>query len=93
MKHSAILEEATSFVAAEWPNLELKHSIAPNIHLRDRITLIAPEARKLVLASFPELHAADDQVMLLVIADGVARSGIVERVDVESALGIILPKA
>ena len=91
MHPDTILDGAMALAAERWKRSEVDGSIPTNINLRDRVTLFAGPMRKALFANFPQLRAAGDQVMLLVIAEGIARSGTIARDKLEKALGIILP--
>jgi hypothetical protein len=83
------IEEAIHLAADHWK--KFSSSVPPNLNLRDQVTFFAQPFRKALLAQCPDLRVADDQVLLLVLAEGIARSGTVKRDAVERALGIILP--
>jgi hypothetical protein len=91
MRPDAILEDAIALTAAEWKRSEANGSVPSNVNLHDRVVLFAPSMRKQLFANFPNLRAAGDQVILFVVAEGIARSGSVARDKLEKALGIILP--
>lgn len=91
MKPDVILDEAIAWTADAWTEAAANGSIPSNISLRDRVALFAPRIRKLLFETYPRLRAADDQVLLLVVAEGIARSGSVSREKLEKELGIILP--
>lgn len=91
MKHDRVLEEAISLTAERWNQAAADSSIPNNINLRDRVSFFAAPMRKLLIARFPDLRVADDQVLLLIVTEGIARSGSVTRERLEKALGIILP--
>jgi hypothetical protein len=91
MKPDTVLENAIALAAERWRRSLADGSIPTNINLRDRVTLFASPMRKHLFAAYPHLRAADDQVILLVIAEGIARSGTIARDSLENALGIILP--
>ena len=91
MKPDEVLDDAIAFAAAQWRLAKSDGSIPENVNLRDRVTLFAGPLKKSLFANFPRLRAANDQVLLFVVAEGIARSGAVEREALEKALGIILP--
>ena len=91
MRHDKVLDAAIAFVAEQWNQSEAASALPTNINLRDRVTLFASPLRKVLFANFPELRAAGDQVVLLVVAEGVAQSGTIARDKLEKALGITLP--
>jgi hypothetical protein len=91
MNPDKTLDDAIAFAAERWQQAMADGSVPPNTNLRDRVTIFATPFRKALLARFPDLRAADEQVLLLIVAEGVARSGTVERGKVERGLGIILP--
>jgi len=62
-----------------------------NIHIRDRIAFFSPEFRVSLTRSFPLLAGAADEILLLIIARGVEKSGTHDRRHIERGLGIILP--
>jgi hypothetical protein len=47
--------------------------------------------KKMLFKLYPQLRSADDQVLLLVVAEGIAQSGSVPRETLEKEFGIILP--
>jgi hypothetical protein len=91
MNSDVILDEAIALTAEHWKRAEADGSIPNNLNLRDRVTLFAPMMRALLFARWPQLRAADDQVILLVVAEGIAQSGSIARDKLETSLGIILP--
>ena len=91
MNNNKILDDAIAFAADRWEQSSSDGSIPPNINLRDRVNYFARPFRKALLAKYPELRTADDQVFLLVVGEGIAQSETVSRDKIEKALGIILP--
>jgi len=93
MTTDRVLDDAIALTAEAWTEAAANGSIPGNINLRDRVTLFAAGVRKLLFENYPRLRAADDQVLLLVVAGGIALSGSVPREKIEKELGIILPPA
>ena len=91
MRPDELLDDAIAFAANQWKVSESNGSIPENVNLRDRVTSFAGPLKKSLFANFPRLRAANDQVLLFVVTEGIARSGAVEREALEKALGIILP--
>lgn len=91
MRPDEVLDDAIAFAANQWKVSQANGSIPANGNLSDRVTLFAGPLKKSLFANFPRLRAANDQVLLFVVAEGIARSGAVEREALEKALGIILP--
>lgn len=91
MNSTKILDEAIGVGAERWTQCLGGGSLASNLNLRDRATIFGPPFRKALLAKFPTLRAANDEVLLLVMAEGIAKSETVSRDKIERALGIIVP--
>lgn len=91
MNETKILDEAISFAAERWTQCLGDGSLPSNLNLRDQATFFGPPFRRALLAKYPTMRAADDEVLLLVVAEGIAKSGTVSRDRIERALGIILP--
>ena len=88
---AALIDEAVALAAAEWVRLRAGNEVPDNLNLRDQAQLLGPSLRKSLLAAFPDLRPANDQVWLLIIARGIEASGQASRRQVEKSLGIILP--
>jgi len=88
---SQLIEEAIQFAADLWIESASSGELPDNLNPRDRVRIFSPALRKKLLARFPDLCPADDQVLLLIVAEGLARSGT-SRNHVERALGIVLPR-
>ena len=91
MNATKILDNAICFAAERWQQCLANGAFPSNLNLRDQVTFFAKPFRKSLLKKFPTLRPATDQVLLLVIAEGIAQSDTVPREKVEAALGIILP--
>ena len=89
MNIDQILDEAIAFVAKDWPSFNA--TVPFNLHLRDKVTFFGQRIRPALLTQFPDLRAATDQVMLLILAKGIAQSGCVPQRHIERDLGILLP--
>ncbi len=87
------LEAATVFTARAWAEWSSDGSVPANINVRDRLTLFATSFRGQLMAEFPSLRAANEQILLLIFAEAIARSGTDRRQHIEAALGISLPSA
>lgn len=87
------LDEAIAFAADEWSRWSRSGAVPANINVRDRLAFFAPPFKKALFAKFPALRVADDQVLLLIVAEGIARSRTDPRRQIEAALGIKLPGA
>lgn len=87
------LDEAIAFAAEAWSEWSRTGAVPSNVNVRDRLAFFAPPFRKTLFARFPDLRVADDQVLLLILAAGIARSGTDQRRHIEAALGITLPDA
>ena len=88
---SKILDEAIGFAADRWQSSVASGTVPANINLRDQVTLFTKPFLRSLFAKFPALRPANDQVLLLVIAEGIARSDTISREKIETALGIVLP--
>lgn len=89
MNTDQTLDEAIAFAAEDWPRFDA--TLPSNLHLRDKVTFFAQRVRPALAARFPDLIAATEQVMLLILAKGIEQSGCVPRHRIERDLGIILP--
>ena len=87
----AIIDDAIEFAAERWQFFSRSVAITSRSVLRERIGLFARSLEPSLHARHPALAAAPDEVMLLIIAKGVERSGAISRVEIERALGILLP--
>lgn len=85
------LDEAIAFTADAWSKWSETGAVPSNVNVRDRLTFFAASFRETLFATFPALRPADNQVLLLVFAEAVARSGTDPRRQIEAALGISLP--
>lgn len=88
---SVIIDRAIEFAAERWLIFSRAVVLAPDTTLRERIGIFARSLDNSLHARFPELAAASDEVMLLIVAKGVEQSGDISRNEVERALGILLP--
>jgi hypothetical protein len=84
-------DRAVRFAAERWAAFSTMSGVPANIHLRDRIAFFAADFVAELTRRFPALRAAPDEVMLLIIAEGVAASGLETRRRIELQLGIVLP--
>jgi hypothetical protein len=82
--------QSHSLLWAEWSSTA---AVAANINVRDRLALFAPSFRTTLLERYPALRSADNQVLLLILAEAVSRSGTDPRAQIEASLGITLPPA
>lgn len=89
MTTDQILDEAIAYAAEAWPRFEAR--LPANLHFRDKVTFFAQQVRPAMVARFPEMIAATDQVILLALAKGIEKSGCVARHLIERDLGILLP--
>jgi hypothetical protein len=88
-----VLDEAVAFTADAWSDWSESGAVPSNVNVRDRLAFFAPSFKSVLFTRFPALRSADDQVLLLVLAEGIARSGTDPRRQIEAALGIKLPSA
>ena len=86
-----IIDEAITFAAERWLSFSLSVAMPASAGLRDRIGLFARSLERSLHRRFPALAAAPDEVIVLIVAQGVEQSGAVPRGDIERALGIVLP--
>lgn len=83
MRTDQVLDDAIAATADAWRDAAADGSIPGNINLRDRVTLFAPRMKKTLFKLYPQLRSAGDQVLLLVVAEGIAQSGSVPRETLE----------
>jgi hypothetical protein len=89
MSTDQTLDEAIAYAADDWPRFDA--TLPSNLHFRDKVTFFAQQLRPALVAQFPDLIAATEQVMLLILVKGIEQSGCVPRHHIERDLGIILP--
>ena len=89
MNIDQIMDAAIAYAAKDWPHFAA--TVPFNLHLRDKVTFFGQRVRPALLAQFPDLAAATDQVMLLILAKGIAQSGCIPQRPIERDLGILLP--
>lgn len=85
------IDRATELAAAAWLHFCDISPLPANIHIRDRIAFFLPDFRVSLSRRFPTLAGAADEIVLLIIARGVEKSGTYDRRHIERGLGIILP--
>jgi hypothetical protein len=88
----AAVADAIPLAAERWRAFGETSGLAPNIHLRDRIAFFAADFRPVLYAAFPLLADAPPELLLLIIAEGIAASGSHSREQIELQLGIVLPR-
>jgi hypothetical protein len=93
MDTNETIEAAILFTARAWAEWSSVGSVPPNINVRDRLTIFASIFRGQLTAKFPSLRAANEQILLLIFAEAIARSGTDRRAQIEAALQISLPTA
>ncbi|KRB81142.1 hypothetical protein ASE00_14095 [Sphingomonas sp. Root710] len=86
-----IIDEAIDFAAQRWLSFSLSVAVPPGAGLRYRIGLFARSIESSLHRRFPPLTTAPAEVIVLIVAKGVERSGAVPRGDIERELGILLP--
>lgn len=89
MNTDRTLDQAIAYAAEEWPRFEA--TLPSNLHFRDKVTFFGQRVQPALVSRFPDLVAASEQVMLLVLVKGIEQSGCVPRQRIERDLGIILP--
>jgi hypothetical protein len=82
---------AAHFAARRWASFVATSGIPANVHLRDRITFFAGEFRPDLQRRFRALERVPDDLLLLIIAEGIEISGLETRRRIEIQLGIIMP--
>ena len=87
----AIIDEAILFAAERWHFFSRSVPASPALGLGERIGMFARSVEKSLHARHPQLAAAPDEVIVLIVAKGVEQSGTVSRREIERALGILLP--
>lgn len=93
MDENETIDAAMNFTAAAWAEWCSEGTVPSNVNVRDRLTFFAASFREALLTRFPALRVVDNQILLLVFAEAVARSGTDARSQVEASLGITLPPA
>ncbi len=88
---TAIIDEAILFAAERWHAFSRSVPVRPGTSLRERVGLFARSLEKSLHARHPQLAAAPDEVIVLIVAKGVEQSGTVPRDEIERELGILLP--
>ena len=88
---TAIIDEAIHFAAERWHAFSRSVPVRPGSGLRERIGLFARSLEKSLHSRHPELVAAPDEVIVMIVAKGVEQSGTVPRDQIERELGILLP--
>ena len=61
------------------------------MNLRDRVPFFAGDFRRKMIGRLPILKFAPEQLVLLIIAEGINQSGLETRGMIELQLGIVLP--
>lgn len=89
---TAIMDEAIALTAERWRAFSQSVAITTSAGLRHRIVAFAQPFEADLRARFPQLQAASDPVMLLIVAKGIQESGTFSRRQIEEALGITLPR-
>ncbi len=87
----AIIDEAIVFAADRWHFFSRSVAVTPDMDLRERIALFARSLEASLHSRHPELAAAPDEVIVLIVAKGVEQAGTAPRHEIERALGILLP--
>lgn len=85
------IDRATELAATAWRHFCDTSPLPPNIHIRDRIAFFTPDFRRSLSRRFPSLSETADEILLLIIARGVEKSGTHDRRHIERGLGIVLP--
>lgn len=73
MRADLILDEAIAYVAEDWSRFDA--TLPSNLHLRDKVTFFSQQVTPVLVAKFPDLRAATEQVLLLVLAKGLSNPG------------------
>ena len=85
------VRDAVRLAARQWVRFEETSGVPTNIHLRDRLAYFAPDFQMVLAEHLPILRTAPEELVLLIIAEGIVASGAVSPRKVEIQLGIILP--
>ena len=85
------IDEATRFAADQWAAFRKAGSVPDNLGLKLQLGQFAPEFERQLAKRMPSLKSAPTQLMLLIMAEGVAASGHLSRPSIERQLGITLP--
>ncbi|MCY7338440.1 MAG: hypothetical protein LH465_00540 [Sphingomonas bacterium] len=83
------IDAATEVAAEEWVKFQV--DMPANLNLRDQVTFFGSRVQKVLLTSFPDLRAANEQILLLIVARGIELSGSIPKPRIERELGIVLP--
>jgi hypothetical protein len=86
-----MIAEAIDLASEQWEAFNARSALAPNIHLRDRTSFFAAEFQPILFDAYSDLEAAPPELLLLIIAEGIAASGSHSRRQIELELGITLP--
>jgi len=86
------IENAVPYAAQAWSRFRDTTGLPANLHLRDQIAYFARDFIGDLERSFPALRSAPNDLLLLIIAQGIEASGHVPRRKIELQLGIILPQ-
>lgn len=87
----AAVSQAIKLAASEWQAFCATSGMASNINLRDRVPFFAGDFRRKMIERLPMLKFAPEQLVLLIIAEGIDQSGLETRSMIELQLGIVLP--
>jgi len=85
------VRDAVRLAAQQWVRFEETSGVPANIHLRDRLAYFLPDFQMVLAELLPVLRTAPEELVLLIIAEGIVASGTVSQRKVEIQLGIILP--
>lgn len=88
---ASAITQAAGFAAECWSRFTETSGLPRNINLRDRVSYFAADFRRELDRRYPLLRSAPEEIVLLVIAQGIERSGSDSRRLIELQLGIVLP--
>lgn len=86
------IEEAVRFAAVQWLDFENSGVASENLMLRSKVGQFAKTFKPALKKNFKRLRAAPPELVLLIIAEGIALSGTLPRNLIEYKLGIRLPE-
>jgi len=86
------IEAAVPYAAQAWARFRDTTGLPANLHLRDQIAYFARDFVGDLERTFPALRSAPNELLLLIIAQGIEVSGHAPRRRIELQLGISLPQ-
>lgn len=85
------IDAAVRLAALQWREFRATGDVPDNLGLHFQLQQFAHDFRPVMEKQFRSLRAAPDQLILLIMAEGVAASGSASRKSIERQLKITLP--